>query len=284
MKIYRQIVFIVWIITGVLSVFRYEIFAQSFDNFLGIKLRPDVQAIVKEIERKTGEEIYCEFIQQKDYMLGSSLISEDGVAVVLIDYSLQDDKQKLEAVIAHELLHLRLRVNNYPTFLFSPTITTAKGRAIDVEQSNINDLKNIIEHRVFKTEMERFGLYKHVNLAGDAAKGARKQKGREDGQSDVINYVRAILEYLNPADIEELRKIYEANNWKRSLRTGEEIARLISQSNPQTPQAVEAVFLKCLLKLYPPRPEYTFRLTLDAKNKFFRRMIVNTARNTKRRK
>ncbi|MCA1637854.1 MAG: hypothetical protein LC768_05890 [Acidobacteria bacterium] len=211
-------------------------------------------------------------------MLGSSLISEDGIPVVLIDYSLEDDPKKLEAVIVHELLHLRLRVNNYPTFVFSPSVRTAKGPAIEVEQSNVNDLKNLIEHRVFKGEMERFALYRHVNLAGDAAKGAKKQKGKEGGQTEVINYVRAILEYHKASDIEELRKIYEANNWKNSIKTGEEIAALISQSNPQTPQAVETVFLKCILKLYPPpSPKYTFKLTLDPENKFWRRMIINTA-------
>ena len=267
-------------LTIIFAIFSFSanLFAQSSGDFLGIKLRPEVQAIVKEIERKTGEEIYSEFIQQKDYMLGSSLISEDGIPVVLIDYSLEDDPKKLEAVIVHELLHLRLRVNNYPTFVFSPSVQTARGPAIKVEQSNVNDLKNIIEHRVFKGEMERFDLYRHVNLAGDAAKGAKKQKGKEGGQTEVINYVRAILEYHKASDIEELRKIYEANNWKNSIKTGEEIAALISQSNPQTLQAVETVFLKCILKLYPPpSPKYTFKLTLDPENKFWRRMIINTA-------
>ena len=274
-------------LTIIFAIFSFSanLFAQSSGDFLGIKLRPEVQAIVKEIERKTGEEIYSEFIQQKDYMLGSSLISEDGIPVVLIDYSLEDDPKKLEAVIVHELLHLRLRVNNYPTFVFSPSVQTARGPAIKVEQSNVNDLKNIIEHRVFKGEMERFDLYRHVNLAGDAAKGAKKQKGKEGGQTEVINYVRAILEYHKASDIEELRKIYEANNWKNSIKTGEEIAALIRQSNPQTPQAVETVFLKCILKLYPPpSPKYTFKLTLDPENKFWRRMIINTATQTVRRK
>ena len=231
-----------------------NIYSQTVDS-LGIKLRPEIRAIVKEIETKSGEEIYAEFIRQKEYMLASSFISEDGVPVILVDFSLEDDPKKLEAVIAHELLHLRLRVNNFPTFVFSPTIQTAKGRAIDVEQSNINDVKDLIEHRIFKAEMEKLGLYKIVNLAGDAAAGARREKGKADGQDDVINYARAILEYHNPADIEELRKIYIANGWNNSIKTGKEIADIISISKPQTPKDAETVFLKCILKLYPsPRP------------------------------
>ncbi len=271
MMIYRQ--FKVIFVFLFLSI---NLYSQTVDS-LGVKLRPEIRAIVKEIETKSGEEIYAEFIRQKEYMLASSLISEDGVPVILVDFSLEDDK-RLEAVIAHELLHLRLRVNNFPTFVFSPTIQTARGRAIDVEQGNINDVKDLIEHRIFKAEMEKLGLYKIVNLAGDAAAGARKDKGKADGQDDVINYARAILEYHNPADIEELRKIYIANGWNNSIKTGKEIADIISISKPQTPKDAETVFLKCILKLYPPpRPTYTFKLTVDPKNKVYRRMIVNTA-------
>ena len=254
-------------------------------ELLGVKLRPEIRAIVKEIETKTGEEIYAEFIRQKDYMLGSSLISEDGVPVVLVDFSLEEEAKKLEAVIAHELLHLRLRVNGYPTFRFSPNVNTAKGRAIDVEQGNINDLKDLIEHRIFKAAMEKLDLYKSINIAGDIALHARKSKGQADGQDDSINYARAILEYLNPADTEEVRKIYAANGWHRSLQTGKEIAVIISGSKLQTPKDAETVFLKCILKLYPPpRPTFTFKLTVDPKNKFFRRMIINTSTQANRKR
>ncbi len=102
-------------------------YAQSSKDFLGIKLRPEIQTIVKDIERQASEKIYAEFVREEDYQLGSSFISDRGVPVVLIDSSLKNDEQKLEAVIAHELLHLRLRVNNYPTFLFSSTVQTAQG-------------------------------------------------------------------------------------------------------------------------------------------------------------
>ncbi len=260
-----------------------SVFAQSSDGFLGIKLRSEVQAIVKEIERKTGEEIYAEFIDQRDFLLGSSFITEEGVPVVLIDFSFEDNPKKLEAVIAHELLHLRLRVNNYPTFVFSPRVQTAKGRAIDTEQSNINSLKNMIEHQIFKAEMEKFGLYKLIDLAGDTAKQAKKEKGQENSQADSINYARAILEYQSLKDIEEVRKVYEENGWKRALQTGKAIADIISQAKLNTPKDAETVFLQCILKLYPPpRPTYTFKLTLDPKNKFFRRMIINTMTHSKR--
>lgn len=250
-------------------------------DFLGIKLRPEIQAIVQEVERKCGKRILAEFVEQENFMFGSSYISDkEGIPVVLIDYKLEDDAKKLEAVATHELLHLRLRVNNYPTFLFSPTVQTARGRAVDTEQSNVNDLLSLIEHRVFKSEMERFGLNKLLNLAGDTAKDAKLRKGELDGQSDSINYARAILEYPNQKDVEEVARIYRENRWTRALESGKFIADSISGANLSTPAAVETVFLKCIMELYRPPSTHVFKLSVDPENKFFRRMLIGTARKS----
>lgn len=266
----------------IISLFAASAFAQPKDFFLGIKLRPEVRAIASEIEGKTGKRIYAEFVEQKNFFLGSSYISENGLAIIQVDSELEDDSQKLEAVIAHELLHLRLRVNDYPVFLFSPTIKTAKGLAQDVEQSNVNDLTSMIEHRIFKSDLEKFGLYKFIDLAGDTAREAKRNKGKEDGQADSINYARAILEYKTQKDVENVKKIYEENGWTRSLREGKAIADAISQSNLQTPKDVETVFLKCVLILYvPPKSSFTLKLAPDAQVKAYRQMIINTQRKPK---
>ncbi len=247
-------------------------------DFLGIRLRPEIKAIISEIEKKSGKTIYAEFTDLRDFQFGVSYISEDGSPVVLIDEDLRNDPQKLEAVAAHELLHLRLRVNHFPTFLFSPTVTTAKGRAVDVEQSNVNDLLSLIEHRAFKPEMERLGLQKYINLAGDTANSVKGGKAGADGQADSLNYARAVLEYPNQKDVEEVALIYRENKWTRALTSGTIIADFISRANLQTPAQIEAVFLKCLLELYQPPSTHTFKFTLDPENKFFRRMLINTAR------
>lgn len=258
-----------------------NIFAQFDVGFTGVNLPPEIKTIIAEIEKKTGKKIqvnYGEFDGDDNTMLGSSFINDSGIAVVNIRYDLKRQPKKLEAVMTHELLHLHLRVRGFPVFLWSPSVKTARGLAQDVEQSNVNDLLSLIEHHIFKAEMEKSGLDQFVNLAGDTAAAARRNKGRADSQSDSINYARAILEYAKPADIEEVRKIYAANGWNISLQKGREIADIIGSSNLKTPKDVEAVFLRCLLKLYPPpRPASTFRLSVDPKSKFYRRMIINTS-------
>lgn len=265
-----------------LLILNSNLFAQYDVGFSDISLHPDVKKIIGEIESKTKKTIEVnigEFERDNNTTFGTSFINDSGRAVVNIRHDLQYQPKKLEAVVTHELLHLKLRVNGFPVFLWSPTVKTAKGRAIDVEQSTVNDLLSLIEHQVFKSEMEKYDLFKAINLAGDTAKFARMNRNKLDSQADSLNYARAILEYQNSADIEEVRKLYVANKWTVSLQKGKQIADIIKISNPQTPNDVEKIFLRCLLILFPSsNKNYTFRLKIDSNSKFQKLMIINTAK------
>ncbi len=250
--------------------------SQTKDSLLGVKLRPEVLLLVTEVETKTGEKIDAEFIELPEFELGTSYISDDGVAVIRVDYKIEKDPKKLQAVIVHELLHLRLRVNGYPTFLFSPTVKTAKGLAQKVEQSNVNDVTSMIEHRIFESEMKKFGLFDVIDLAGDILRLAKRNKGREDEQSDTINYARAILEYQNVRDIEAVRAAYKSNGWERSLRSGRVLADIIRNPALKSPSDSEATFLRCVTELYlPQNASFVFTLTIDPSVKAYRQMIIN---------
>ena len=154
-----------------------------------------------------------------------------------------------EAVIGHELLHLRLRARGYPLFLFGPEVRTKKGPAEDVEQSNVNDLVSLIEHRVFAAEMRRTGFDKLIDLT-NYLDSARRLRGRPDGQAEVLNYARAALEWDNPRLLDELTKVYQANGWTRSLADGRRLAETIRTASLTTPDEVTALFLRCLPVLY----------------------------------
>jgi hypothetical protein len=250
-------------------------FAQNGRALLGVKLKPDIAAIVSEVEKKCGHKLYAEFTPQEQFTLGSSFVDEDLIPVILVDPKYEGSEQ-LEAIFVHELLHLRLRVNNYPVFVFSPGVNTQRGRAIDVEQDNLRDFKSILDHHVFKADMARYGVDKLINLAGDTARDAKKRRGQEGSNADIINYARAILEYPDPKDIAEVTRIYTENGWTRDLKAGRALADIIAGSVIKTPADYERVFLQCLPKLYPiPAGRYAFRLTVDPSNKVFRQMIVS---------
>lgn len=225
-------------------------------TLLGVTLSTEVSSWLKEIEDRLGEEVYAEFAELDpedvagDYTLGASYITPKRVAVLRVDESFRaQGERKTEAVIAHELLHLRLRVRGYPLFLFSPTVKTKKGLAQDVEQSNINDLVSLIEHRIFSGEMRRTGFDKLIDLT-NGLEAARRMGRTEDGQAEMLNYARAVLEWNDPKLLDELRNIHHANGWERSLDGGGQLAEIIRAANIRTPQDVAPVFLRCMSVLY----------------------------------
>lgn len=225
-------------------------------RLLGIRLSAEVSSWLEEVERKLGKEIYAEFAELDpedaggDYTLGTSYLTRAGVGVLRVDESFRGRGERLtEAVIGHELLHLRLRARRYPLFLFAPDVKTLKGPAEDVEQPHVNDLVSLIEHRVFAPEMRRTGFDKLIDLT-NYLESARRLRGAEDGQAEVLNYARAALEWENPQLLDELTKIYKANRWTRSLADGRRLAETIRAANVQTPDDVTALFLRCMPILY----------------------------------
>jgi hypothetical protein len=234
---------------------------------LGVRLGPEVSSWLAEVERKLGREIYAEFAELDpadaggDYTLGTSYLTGAGVGVIRLDESFRAKGERLrEAVIGHELLHLRLRARGYPLFLFGPEVKTARGPAEDVEQPHVNDLVSLIEHRVFAPEMRRTGFDKLIDLT-NYLDSARRMRGAEDGQAEVLNYARAALEWDDPARLEELSKIYQANRWARSLADGRRLAETIRAADAQTPAEVTALFLRCMPVLYGAE----FRVEPDAR-------------------
>jgi hypothetical protein len=241
-------------------------------TLLGVRLGPEASSWLNEIEDRLGRDVYAEFAEldppdaADNYTLGVSYITGGGVAVVRVDDSFSADARKGEAVIAHELLHLRLRVRGYPLFLFSPDVRTRKGLAQDVEQSNVNDLVSLIEHRAFSAEMSRTGFDRLIDLTNGLA-AARRRGRSEDGQAEMLNYARAALEWHDPKLVGELASIHQANGWGRSLDGGRRIADIIRASNVRTPQDVAPVFLRCMAVLYGAR----FRVTPDRRLRRFTR-------------
>ncbi|MBC7931394.1 MAG: hypothetical protein H7Z38_12600 [Rubrivivax sp.] len=256
-------------------------------TLLGVALGKEVTDWLNEVENKLGEDIFAEFAELDpedaggDYTLGLSYITEKRVAVLRVDESFREKGERAtEAVIGHELLHLRLRARGYPLFLFSPTVKTKKGLAVDVEQSNVNDLVSMIEHKVFAGEMRRTGFDKLVDLT-NGLEAARRMGRSEDGQAEALNYARAVLEWDNPKSLDALTKIHHANGWERSLDGGRKIAAIIRASNINTPNDVAPVFLRCMFVLYGAdfrvEPDRRFALA-----KVYPQMIIYVKRARRR--
>ena len=226
---------------------------------LGVPLNAEVASLVGEIRERLGKEVNAEFAELDaeqdggDYTLGVSYLTEAGVPVIRVDESFRarGEKERL-AVLAHELLHLRLRARGYPLFLFAPDVRTLKGPAREVEQSNVNDLVSLIEHRIFAAEMRRAGFDKLVDLT-NGLEAARSRRGVEDSQAETLNYARAVLEWGDPGRLDELTNVHRANGWGRSLADGRRLGEIIRASEVGEPGDVAPVFLRCMSVLYRAR-------------------------------
>jgi hypothetical protein len=225
-------------------------------TLLGVRLGAEASGWLEEVEGKLGQEVYAEFAELDpedaggDYTLGTSYLTRAGVAVLRVDESFRArGARQTEAVVAHELLHLRLRARGYPLFLFSPTVQTRRGPAQTVEQEHVNDLVSMIEHRVFAAEMRRTGFDKLIDLT-TGLDAARKAGRSADGQAELLNYARAVLEWDDAKLVDELARVYRANGWTRSLEGGRRLAEFIRASDIRTPAEVAPVFLGCMTILY----------------------------------
>lgn len=257
-------------------------------TLLGVRLNSEVSAWLREVEGRLGGGVYAEYAELDeagaggDYTLGVSYLTSRGVGVVRVDESFRGRPSEMtEAVLAHELLHLRLRARGYPLFLFSPGVMTLRGPAQDVEQSNVNDLVSLIEHRIFADEMRRAG-FDRLDLTNGLA-AARARRGVEDSQAETLNYARAALEWDDPARLEELAKVHRANGWRRSLADGRRLADIIRAADVKAPGGVTPVFLRCMSVLY--RAE--FRVEADrsfALSKIYPQMLIYARRPRGRRR
>ena len=255
---------------------------------LGVMLGAEVASWLAEVENTLGREVYAEFAELDpedaggDFTLGTSYLTRAGVAVLRVDESIRArGPRQTEAVIGHELLHLRLRARGYPLFLFSPEVMTMRGPAEEVEQSNVNDLVSMIEHRLFAGEMRRTGFDRLVDLT-DWLDSARRRGRTADGQAEMLNYARAELEWDDPRLLGELAGVYRANGWARSLAGGRRLAAIIRAANVTAPAGVAPVFLRCMSVLY----NADFRVGPDrrfALARIYPQMLIHARRPRRRR-
>jgi hypothetical protein len=155
-------------------------------------------------------------------------------------------------------------------------VKTRRGPAQDVEQSNVNDLVSMIEHRVFAAEMRRTGFDKLIDLT-NGLEAARKTGRSADGQAEMLNYARALLEWDDARLVGEFAAVYRANGWARSLEGGRRLADIIRASDIRAPADAAPVFLRCMSVLYGA----SFRVEPDrgfALAKIYPQMIIYAVR------
>lgn len=230
---------------------------------LGVKLRPKVLALLKEIEKLYGKPVEAEFANisvtpEGDDRAGRAIITDEGVPTIKVDKHIDPkDAQRVERILAHELLHLRLRAKGYPVLHFhgETGLMTEIGPYL-LETGN--SLRNGIEHWLFAPDLRAMGFDPGDEIKRGMEKFSQAAKaGKGDDVLLALYYYRAILEYDDPALLAKLKQGYIEGNRLGVIKTGERLAQVVLNDKPKTPDAVGKTLLSCLDTLFQKQIVFT---------------------------
>lgn len=188
---------------------------QTGRTVLDVKLRPGTERLLNEVEKLYGRPLAVERIVPPGGGWGSSRVDPDGTPRIRIAPEAAGD----EAIIAHELLHLRLRANGAPIFLWKSTASEARLRALGEVQGQLYDS---IQHRSFSGEMRTMGL-DPTRRFRDQLRDTIRRRRFEGAATDLGKAVvgaRVFLEFGQGPELEALRRWYAEAGWQQSLLFG----------------------------------------------------------------
>lgn len=222
-------------------------------TLLGVKLRPRLVDLLVEVEGLFGNKrVQARFERVRESRefvdrVGTTEITRDGSPIIKVDDSIDSkDELRIERIIAHELLHLRLRGKKYPLFSFDGSSRLLNKFNFYLAAAR-HAIRNGIEHWMFAADMRRMGFDASAELKRGF--GILKQQARPGYGDDTLlalNYFRALLEYDDSKLLAELRLFYLDRRWGRMIEAGERMAALVLAAKPQTQDEVKAIFLQCL--------------------------------------
>lgn len=234
---------------------------------LGVSLRPEMAAWLDEVEKKLGREVYAEFAPlgpedgDEGFVGGENYVTERGAAVLRMNLLFQSaaNAKRLEATLAHELLHLRQRARGFPAYAIdesAPAPRVPLGELVELNVAGM--LMEAIEHRLILPEMRRINLDTVADMIGGLAR-AKRQGVSADHPYNAIYYLRATFEYGDASLLKELRLAYQRNRWTRSLERGERMAQIVRSAVLNTPADMTAAVLRCLTELFGGIYRFTAR-------------------------
>ncbi len=209
------------------------------------------QLLKSSIEALYGRQITIEQVRadNPDYC-GETSVTGDGTPVIRVNAKITAQ----EPVIAHELLHLKLRKEGYPRYVvYIPPDIIVDPEVLTEIRRMTNNVRDLLEHYVFLfPEMERMGLNPYENMR------AIYRRNIESGYVNtfrnpanrVYNYMKIVLESNDSRMAADLERCYEANNWHAALKKGRQLVQAVRNATPGRPEDQVALTISCLNSLF----------------------------------
>jgi hypothetical protein len=231
--------------------------ARTARTMFGVKLQPQSQRLLDEVEKHFGTRVMEELFDNSDPMrLGEALLQEDGTPLIRINNLLG----RHEYVIVHELFHLKLRAEGFPTITYELPKEFIEDNQRYLTGMGAN-LRDPILHSVFYPKMREMGLNPDAYLRDDverkllrwdilrnAAKGnAQKWDAISASAANRITYYcRVALEIKDPSYLKRLEAAYKLNEWIDELTKAQEMVRFIQTRDVSKPRESISTYIACL--------------------------------------
>jgi hypothetical protein len=182
---------------------------------LDVKLRPGSERLLIEVEKLYGRPLAVERIVPPGGGWGSSRVDPDGTPRIRIAPEAAGD----EAIIVHELLHLKLRAQGAPVFLWKSRASEARLKSLADVQSQLYDA---IQHRAFAGEMRALRLDSSGRFRDQLNSMIRNRRfdGAATDLGKAVVAARVFLEFGEGPELGALRAWYAQAGWQQSLVFG----------------------------------------------------------------
>jgi hypothetical protein len=210
-------------------------------------LRPESADLLAEVEQLYGKPV--DYQETTKAAVGDSGVYRDGTPYVEVNPVMyRRSNLRQEAVVVHELFHLKMKANGYPIIRLERA-----GTSPDEYQFLLETVRLIfdpVEHHLFADQMREMGLDPDAEVE-DHFRGLdpdQSTAGFTNPYQRAMTFMRVTLECA-PETAARFERLYKLNGWGAQLQTGKQMAELVYSHKQYSPDDEVDVYLKCLGRL-----------------------------------
>jgi hypothetical protein len=210
-------------------------------------LRPESADLLAEVERLYGKPV--DFAETTKAAVGDSGVYRDGTPYIEINPVMyRRGRLRQEAVIAHELFHLKMKADGYPIVRIE-----REGTSPDEYQFLLETVRLVfdpIEHHLFAAQMREMGLDPDAEVEDHFRELDPDQStaGFTNSYQRAMTFMRVTLECTRETAT-RIERLYKLKGWGAPLETGKKMAELVYSHKQYSPDDEVDVYLKCLGRL-----------------------------------
>jgi hypothetical protein len=214
----------------------------------GMTVRPVTLRLLKEIEDAYGKVVKEEIINT-DQFYGLSDVLPDGTPRVRLS-----PKGKFEESLIHELMHLKLRTQGFPGEISWEYDYSTQYLKSDEGQEFLHFMsfyvKDPIEHSVFNPQIKAMGFRPDPEIVEEFRDAIRNDRYANPNLSQPLPAlaVRYFIAMTLPDEAElkvDVKKWYAKRGWIKAAEMGDQMAEVVRQMHPNTPDQEMQAFVKC---------------------------------------